>query len=100
VPRDIGDDLLASVAQLQAWVKELLPPVELAEVVIQSLLSAGSPSTSCSGWSEAPGAHRVPRLCELGATEPAREATLFAQFWNWLSQLKSSAAETGLQLRA
>ena len=35
VPRDVGDGLLASVAELKAWVKELIPPVELAEVVIQ-----------------------------------------------------------------
>jgi predicted RecB family nuclease len=31
---------------------------------------------------------------------PAEEAALFAQFWNWLGQLRSSAAESGRQLRA
>jgi len=31
---------------------------------------------------------------------PAGEGSLFAQFWNWLGHLRSSAAETGLQLRA
>jgi predicted RecB family nuclease len=34
------------------------------------------------------------------ALSPGREASLFAQFWDWLGQLRSSAAETGLQLRA
>jgi TnpA family transposase len=35
VPRDVGDDIPASAAELKVWVKELLPLVELAEVVIQ-----------------------------------------------------------------